>query len=119
MAEAPFPSRFEKFEIQAFQKPKDFKALKKNHVPFSGSPHRHPHDAGKIILITDPFSSNTIYYEFKTEDIDYLEELSNLVDTRGKTISMVRIWVKKLSVGIRCAPFLVEDIESIAMVTKK
>jgi hypothetical protein len=113
MADSPFPSRFEKFEIQAFQKPKDFKTLKKTHIPFSGSPQRHPYDAEKIILIADPFSNNTIYYEFKRKNIDYLEELSNVVDITGKTITMVRIWVRKLSVGVRCAPFLVEDIQNL------
>ena len=110
MAENIFPSKSEKFEIQVFQKPKDFKALKKTHVPFSGTPQRHPYDAAKIILITDPFSSNTIYYEFKSEDIDFLEELPNIVDLTGKTITMVRIWVRNLSIGVRCAPFIVKAI---------
>jgi len=113
MTDAPFPSRFARFEIQAFEKPKDFKALKKTHVPFSGSPHRHPHDDDKIILITDPFSGNTTYYEFKIKDVDYYEELPNIVDVRGKALTMVRLWLKKFSIGVRCAPFLVEDIESI------
>ena len=113
MADSFFLSRFEKFEIQAFKKPKDFKALKKTHVPFTGSPQRHPYDPEKIILIMDPFSGNTVYYEFKTKNIDYLDELSNIVDIKGKAITMVRIWVRKLSVGVRCAPFLVEDIESL------
>ena len=113
MSDPPLPSRFETFEIQAFQKPKDLKALKENHVPFSGSPQRHPYDAEKIILIADPFSSNTNYYEFKTEDIAYMEELSNIVDISGKAITMVRIWVRKLSIGVRCTPFLVEDIQSL------
>ena len=27
----------------------------------------------------------------------------------GDTITMVRVWVKKMSVGIRCSPFIVED----------
>ena len=113
MADPSFPSRFEKFEIQAFKKSKDFKSLEKTHVPFSGSPQRHLYDAEKIILITDPFSGNTIYYEFETKDIDYMDELSKVVDIRGNTITMVRIWMKKLSIGIRCAPFLIEDIESL------
>lgn len=113
MTDDSFPSKFEKFEIQSFQKPKDFKSLKKTHVPFSGSPQRHPYDAKKIILISDPFSGNTMYYEFKSENIDYLEELPNIVDIRGKAIIMVRIWVKKLSIGVTCTPFLVEDIQNI------
>jgi inorganic pyrophosphatase len=110
MAESSLPSSFERFEIQAFHRPTDIEALKKNHVPFSGSPQRHPYDTEKVILITDPFSSNTVYYEFKTEDITCLEELPNIVDINGKTITMVRVWVKKLSIGIRSAPFIVEDI---------
>jgi inorganic pyrophosphatase len=59
--------------------------------------------------VTDPFSTNTLYYEFSKDDISYLEELPNLVSLDGDTITMVRIWVKKMSVGIRCAPFIVED----------
>jgi inorganic pyrophosphatase len=57
----------------------------------------------------DPFSSNTSYYEFKSKDISYVEELPNIVNLDGETIKMVRIWVKKMSVGILCSPFLVEE----------
>ena len=115
MVDAFFPSKIERFEIQAYQKPEDFKSIKKTHVPFTGSPQRHPYDSEKIILITDPFSSNTIYYEFKTEDITYMEELPNIVGIKGKAIIMVRIWLKKLSLGIRCAPFIVEDIQGLTV----
>lgn len=114
MAEIPILSRFEKFEIQAFEKPKDFKSLRKTHVPFSGSPQRHLYDDEKIILITDPFGRNTIYYEFERKDIDYLEKLSNIVDTKGKAVTMIRIWIRKLSIGIRYAPFLVGDIQKLS-----
>ncbi len=110
MTDTLFPSRYDRLEIQSFKRPTDIKTLKKTHVSFSGSLQRHPYDAKKIIVIADPFSSNTVYYEFKTKDISYLEELPNVVDINGKAISMVRIWVKKLSIGIRSAPFLVEDI---------
>ncbi len=109
MADSFIPSIIEKFEIQTYQKPRDPKALVKTHVPFSGSLQRHPYDEEKIVLITDPFSSNTIYYEFKIADITCLEELPNIVDLKGNAIVMVRIWVKKSSIGVRCAPFVVED----------
>jgi inorganic pyrophosphatase len=48
-------------------------------------------------------------YEFIKEDISYFEELPNLVDPNGETVTMGRIWVKKGSLGIRCTPFIVED----------
>jgi len=50
-----------------------------------------------------------IYYEFKINDISYVEELPNLVNMEGETITMVRIWIKKMSIGIKCFPFVVED----------
>ena len=99
----------EKLEIQAYKKPKDLKNLSKSYVSFTGSPQKHPLNSSKVILITDPFSTNTFYYEFNKEDISYVEELPNLVDPNGETVTMGRIWVKKSSLGIRCIPFIVED----------
>ena len=101
-----------KLEIQAYEKPKDIKALKNTHVPFSGNPRKHPYDPDRVILIADPYSTNTFYYEFLADDVSYVEELPNLVNENGKTITMVRLWVKKMSIGIRCAPFIVQDILS-------
>jgi len=83
--------------------------LKNTHVPFSGSPKKHPYDSDRVILVADPFSTNTLFYEFNKDDISYLEELPNLVNLEGETITMVRVWVKKMSMGIRCSPFIVED----------
>jgi hypothetical protein len=103
-----FPREIKKFEIEAYKTPKNLKELEKTHVSFSGSPLKHPYDSQKVILVIDPFSSNTSYYEFKNKDISFVEELPNIVNLEGETITMVRIWVKKMSVGIRCSPFLVE-----------
>ena len=45
MAESYIPKAFEKFEIQTYsKKPGNLKALKKTHVPFTGSPRKHPYD---------------------------------------------------------------------------
>ena len=100
-------------EIQAYKKPKDIKSLRNTHVPFSGNPRKHPYDSDRVILIADPYSTNTFYYEFLADDISYVEDLPNVVNENGKTITMVRLWVKKMSVGIRCAPFIVQDIASL------
>jgi inorganic pyrophosphatase len=104
----------EKFELEKYKKPRDVKSLLKSHVPFSGSPQMHPHDADKLILVADPYSTYTYYFEFNKNDVAYVEKLSNQVDAEGNAIGMVRIWVRKMSVAVRCTPFLVADFDRVA-----
>ena len=104
-----YPQEAPKFQIQAYKKPKDIRLMQKTHVAFSGSPKKHPYDPERVVLVADPFSANNLFYEFTKEDISYVEELPNLVNQGGETITMVRVWVKKRSIGIRCSPFIVED----------
>ncbi len=103
------PQEAMKFEIQTYRRPKDRKALRKTHVAFSGSPQRHPYDPEKIILVADPYSTHNFFYEFRKDDIAYVEELPNIVNVAGETVTMARIWIKKMSIGMRCTPFFVED----------
>lgn len=103
----------QKFEIAAYKRPKNFADLAKTHVAFSGSPQRHPYDPEKVVLFSDPYSSHTSYYEFGAKDISYLEELPSIVSPDGQAILMVRIWVQKFSLGLRCTPFIVEDTSGI------
>jgi hypothetical protein len=109
MSKTHFPQEARKFEIQAYQKPTRLKEMKKTHVAFSGSPMKHPGDLRKVILVTDPYSSHTFYYEFLSEDISFVEELPSVVDRDGKAVTMVRIWVKKMSLGVLCSPFIVAE----------
>lgn len=109
MAFESYPQEALEFPIQAYKKPKEHHILRKTHVSFSGSPRKHPYSSDKVILIADPFSTNNLYYEFNKDDISYVEELPNLVNPDGSVIAVVRVWVEKLSVGIRCTPFIVED----------
>ncbi len=104
-----FLQEAKKFEIQSYELPRKSKDLKETHVPFSGSPRKHPYDHDKVILLTDPFSTNTSYFEFKIKDISYVEELPNIVNIDEETVTMVRVWIKKSSVGVRCLPFIVDD----------
>jgi hypothetical protein len=104
-----FPQELQKFEIQVYKKPKNLKLLRETHIAFSGSPRKHPYDPDRVILITDPYSRVTSYYEFKTIDVSYVEEMVNLVDMNGETVPMVRIWVKKKSIGARASLFIVDD----------
>ena len=104
-----FPEEHQKFELQVYKKPKNLKLLKETHIAFTGSPRKHPYDPDRVILITDPYSRVTSYYEFKTMDISYVEEMVNLVDMEGETVPMARIWVRKKSIGARSSLFIVDD----------
>lgn len=104
-----FPQATLRFEIQAYQRPKDEKQLRDTHICFSGAPQKHPHDPHKIFLVVDPYSTNTFYYEFNTRDISYVEELANLVNMDGVVIPMARIWVMRGCRAVRCTPFVVEN----------
>jgi inorganic pyrophosphatase len=101
----------EKFEIALYKEPKDTKRLRRTHVPFSGSPRKHPHDAGRIILVSDPYGGGAFYLEFDKKDIAFVEELPNVVDVDQDVIPMVRIWVRKGGIGLRCTPFWVEEFK--------
>lgn len=99
-----------KFEVQTFRRPGGVNQLRQTHVSFSGSPRKHPHDGQKVILVVDPCSSNTFYYEFAREDIAFVEEQPNIVNDAEETVTVVRVWVRKGSIAVRCAPFRVDDI---------
>ncbi|MBN1799175.1 MAG: hypothetical protein JW822_11405 [Spirochaetales bacterium] len=78
-------------------------------VAFSGAPKKHPFDKEKLILISDPFSTHTLFYEFTVSDILHVDELPHLVTESGDSVSTVRIWVRKGSLGVKYEPFVVED----------
>jgi inorganic pyrophosphatase len=98
-----------KFEVQLYDTTKKAKDLRQTHVPFAGSPCKHPYDRDKFILIVDPYSSNTFYYEFDSEDVEYAKELPSIVNVDGETVNMALIWVKKNSIAQQCTPFVVQD----------
>ncbi len=107
-----FPQEVRRFEIETYAMPKNLKELKKTHVPFSGSPLHHPYDSKKVILVQDLYSSSPFYYEFKSDDITYAEKLPSIVNLEGETVTMVRFWVKKMAMGVLCAPFRVQEIKT-------
>lgn len=102
----------DKFEIQPYIK-KPGHMEKEGHIPFSGSPKKHPYDPDRIILIVDPFAANTFYYEFKIKDIGCAEELANITNIDGESVPMARIWVKKQSIGVQSIPFVVDTIRTL------
>jgi hypothetical protein len=112
MATENYPQEVRKFEIETYERPKNLKSLRKSHVPFTGSPLKHPYDPKKVILVPDPYSSRPFYYEFKSDDVTFAERLPSIVNVEGETIPMVRFWVKKMRLGMLCTPFLVEETKT-------
>jgi len=41
------------------------------------------------------------------EDILSVEEQPSIASMEGESVSMVRLWVKKKSIGLQCVPFVV------------
>ena len=99
-----------KFEIEAYAVAKDSRSLSKSHVPYTGSPQKHPLDPEQIILVPDPYNRHSSYLEFSRSDITHVEKLANIVNMAGETVTMARIWVKKGSVAIQCTPFQVAPL---------
>jgi hypothetical protein len=104
-----FLQKAEKFEIQAYRQPIHQRRLAETHIAYSGSPFQHPDNPDKVILIADPFSQNTFYYEFNKDDITLAEDLPSVVNLEKETLTMVRLWVKKGVLAVRCTPFRVAN----------
>lgn len=97
------------FELQEYALQPEIN--KKECASFYGSPRKHPYEKERVVLVADPFSDHTFYYEFNLKDIVSVEEQPNLTSIEGKSVSMVRIWVKKKSIGLQSTPFIVGSIK--------
>ena len=89
------------FEVQ--KRTKRSESLEKELTPFCGAlrPHNNP---TMILLLTSPLESRSEVFEFRSEDIVYAEELSNLSKPNGVTVEQVRLWVKNGSPAMRMEP---------------
>jgi len=88
--------------------------FEKHCIPFSGTPKKHPYDPEKLLLIQNPFSDHTIFFEFKLKDIEHADDLPSIVTEEGESLSMVKIWVKKGSFGLKYYPFEVGENQKIS-----
>lgn len=113
MAITKFLQTAKRFDIQPYKQPGDFNKLKKENVAFTGAVMKHPYDPEKIVVLTDPLSASPVYYEFLLKDVSHVQETASVVDENGEAVSMSRVWVRKRSVGVRAAPFLVQDIRDM------
>jgi len=111
------PERFiqkaQRLSVERYKKPRDMMAIARTHVSFSGSLQKHPTAPDKVIIIPDPYNMDQTYFEFSRADIGYLEKLPGITTLEGETANIIRIWVEKNSIALRCTPFVVGKPESI------
>ena len=77
-------------------------------MAFVGAPRKHPYDENKILLVREPFTADTLFYEFNTADILQVDKMPSVGTEGGKNIAMARVWIKKGSLGMRYEPFEVD-----------
>lgn len=92
------------YEISKF---KDNK-IQDSHVPYEGSPKKHPTDDNILILLTDPFSRRSSFYEFSIESIGSIEELGTISSEDGSNAYMIRVWIRKGMTALKTEPFIVD-----------
>lgn len=80
-----------------------------NAVSFIGALRKHPYDDGKCLLIADPAGCEPSIFEFRLEDVLGAEEMPSPVDTDGQSLSLVKLWIRRGSFGIRYEPFEVDE----------
>jgi inorganic pyrophosphatase len=94
------------YEIIKYDKRPD---LLKEAIPFTGVVRKHPYDEEKLLLITEPFSSETGFFEFMIEDVLSYEEMPSITTEDGESLFTMKLWVRKGSMGIQYHPFEVDD----------
>lgn len=82
-------------------------------VPFIGQPKQQESEPDKIYLRLNPLSSNGAILEFKTVDIVYAENVKTVSQKDGGAFQIVKIWIRKGSVGIKLEPFSVQDYSDV------
>lgn len=82
--------------------------LTENAVAFTGSIGKSS-DQGKVLLVSDPFSQQGYFYEFRTEDILYAEEQPNISMPDGSSVQIIRLWIRKGATALRIEPFHVQN----------
>ncbi|HOO70954.1 MAG TPA: hypothetical protein PK926_04255 [Spirochaetota bacterium] len=78
------------------------------HKPFEGTPKKHPTDDNILVLISDPFSRRSKFYEFSVESIGTIEEIGTRTSDHGESAYFIRVWIKKGLTALKTEPFIVE-----------
>jgi hypothetical protein len=100
----------ERLEVEALSELIRYKSDRpKDAVSFSGTLRKHPYDEGKCILFADPSGKEPSILEFRKEDIKGVEELPSIVDETGHSRPVMRLWIRRGSLGVKYEPFEVDD----------
>lgn len=91
------------YEIQAYRSEPPQDAL-----AFIGSPRKHPYDDEKIILLSEPKEGVSSIFEFKASDIVGAKDLPSPVTVDGESYRIVRLWIRRGSIGMCYEPFEVD-----------
>ena len=99
-----------KKELQKYSEPK---RLADKAVPYVGQPKQNETDPDKIYLRLNPLSSNGAILEFKTEDVMFAENVKTVSEKDGAAFQIVKLWIRKGSIGIKLEPFSVQDFSDV------
>jgi hypothetical protein len=78
-------------------------------VAFSGTIRKHPYDESRCILFSESAGEEPSVLEFRKSDILSVEELPSPVDATGQSRSVMKLWIRRGSLGIRHLPFEVDE----------
>jgi inorganic pyrophosphatase len=78
-------------------------------VAFVGALRKHPYDDEKCLLIAEPSGCDPAIFEFRIVDVLGADEMPSPVDEEGQSLSLVKLWIKRGSFGIRYEPFEVDE----------
>jgi hypothetical protein len=95
-------------------------------IAFTGTLRKHPYEADKCLLLADPLPPASpsaahaerapspsglapAILEFRKADILGMEELASPVDASGHSRQVLRLWIRRGSLGLRYEPFEVDE----------
>ncbi len=87
--------------------------LSKEAIPFIGQPKQSKTDPDKVYVRLNPLTSNGALLEFKTKDVVYAENVKTVSQKNGDVFQIVKIWIRKGSIGIKLEPFSVHDFSDV------
>lgn len=77
----------------------------KDAVAYVGSVRQHPYDETRLLVITTREQEDSHFYEFRKKDLVAIDALNEVVNSKGDTIQILRIGIKKGSRGVEMKPF--------------
>lgn len=94
------------FDIQKSTTQENYRQLG---VEFIGTPRRHPYDTDRMVLAPSPFESDRIFFEFRLQDILHAEAVKSIVNQEGRSVQLVRFWIRRGSRALTISPFEVGE----------